>query len=232
MSIGRAYGDPPYYYDNGEAVSVVFRTDTDLVKSVLPPVLELPDGPTRIVLRVVNPLRSSFGPYRGVYLGVPALINGEPVLYGLTGIKTSFPGTIAGREVWGMNLQLGDVSKEWHGDVLNVAAGRNGVDFVRLSVRLDSHTDAPQSFGPTAYASRRQNLEAASTEHVLVDVKRSTQGHAAQVQHWTASAVLQLVGGQPGDDWSIFPVHEILEARYTSAGGSIALDRGRVLAEW
>jgi hypothetical protein len=229
--IGQAVGDPPYYYEGGESIAVVFRTDAELLKSLLPPVLELPDGPARAVVRVVTQLRSSFGPYLGVYLSVPALFDGQPILFGLSGMKDSFAGTVAGREVWGMPLQVGEVTKEWHGDVLNVVAGRNGVDFVRLSIRLESHTDAPQSFGPTAYASRRQTFEKDSTEHVLVDVKRTSTGQDA-VRHWKASATLKLVGGQPGDDWSILPVHEVLEARYASEGGTTLLHRGEVLAEW
>lgn len=229
--IGHAISDPPYYYDSGEAVTIAFTTDEDLLKSVLPPVLELPEGPARIVIRVVSPIRSTFGPYLGVYLGAPALLDGKPVLFGLSGIKTSFPGTIAGREAWGMALQHGDITKTWNDDVMNVVAGRNGVDFVRLSVRLESRGEPPTAYGSLAYASRRPYYDKDSTENVLVDVTR-TAVPAENVQYWKGSSVVKLVGGQPGDDWSIFPVGEVVDTHYSSAGGSTTLGRGRIIAEW
>ena len=52
-----------------------------------------------------------------------------------------------------------------------------------------------------------------------------------EAKHWRASSTLKLVGGDPGDDWSIFPVHEIVETRYVT-GGHDTLNRGVVLAEW
>lgn len=229
--IGYVAGDPPYFYDNGEQIAVVFRTDADVVRSVLPPVLKLPEGPARAIVRVVNPTRSTFGPYLGVYLAVPALLDGEPVLHGLTGMKTSFSGVIGGRDSWGMPLQVGQITKEWDGDAVNVVAGRNGVEFVRLSTRLDTPTEKPEGWGRLTYATRRQLFEKDSTENLLITVKSTHEGHEV-VRHWKATSVLKLVGGQPGDDWSMFPVHEVLETRYASAGGMNTLHRGTILAEW
>ena len=38
--IGHSFGDPPYHYDRGEEITIVFRTDRDVLEAVLPPVLK------------------------------------------------------------------------------------------------------------------------------------------------------------------------------------------------
>lgn len=228
--IGTSFGDPPYYYDKGEELTVVFKTDRDILASVLPPVLELPDGPGLGVLRVVHHVRSSFGPYIGVYLAGRALLNGELVQHCLTGLKTNFVGAVAGREIWGMPLQVGEATMEWDGDLLMVAAGRRGVDFVRLALRLDRRVEAPKPGPMLTYATKRQSFDGSDVGHVLLSARGQVEDPSA-VRHWTAKSVLKLVGGDPGDDWSMIPVHEVVETRM-STGGHSSLDRGAILAEW
>src|SRR5207302_7511447 len=105
--IGHSFGDPPYHYDRAEEITVVFRTDRDVLEAVLPPVLKPLGGRGLAVARVMRHARSTFGPYIGVYLGAPALLDDQPVFHLFSGMKTDFNGTIAGREVWGMPLQHG-----------------------------------------------------------------------------------------------------------------------------
>jgi hypothetical protein len=228
--IGHSFGDPPYNYERGEEITVVFRTDPDVLTAALPPVLKPLGSRGLAVARVMRHARSTFGPYTGVYLGAPALLEDQPVFHLFTGMKTDFAGTVAGREVWGMPLQLGEVKFGWQGDVLNIVAGRRGVDFVRFAVRLEHRIEAPTSRATMGtFATRRQMFEKDSTDNVLVGL----QGEAdlSETKHWKASSTLKLVGGDPGDDWSMFPVHEILETRYNT-GGYDTLNRGVVLAEW
>ena len=112
-------------------------------EAALPPVLKPPGSRSLAVARVMRHARSTFGPYIGVYLGAPALFEDRPVFHLFSGLKTDFSGTVAGREVWGMPLQQGDVEMGWHGDVLTVTAGR-GIDFVRMSVRLEHRVEPPE----------------------------------------------------------------------------------------
>jgi hypothetical protein len=228
--IGHITSEPPFFYDRGEEITVLFRTDREVLESLLPPVLKLPEGPSLAVFRVVRQERSTFGPYIGVYLSAPALLDGQQVNFGLTGMKTSLSGAIAGRDVWGMPLLVGEASMAWQGDVLSVVAGRRGVDFARLTVRLEGRTEPVPGVGLATYASRRQEFEKESTSHVLVSAKGQVED-ASEVRYWKASSILKLLGGDPGDDWSLLPVYEIVETRYNQ-GGRSSLDRGDVLAEW
>ena len=229
--IGHSFGDPPYNYERGEEITIVFRTDRDVLEAALPPVLKPLGSRGLAVARVMRHARSTFGPYIGVYLGAPALFEDRPVFHLFSGLKTDFNGTVAGREVWGMPLQQGDVEMGWHGDVLTVTAGRRGIDFVRLSVRLEHRVEPPDinRLALGTFATRRQEFEKESTDHVLIGLKGDTD--LSETRHWKASSTLKLVGGDPGDDWSIFPVREIVETRYNT-GGFDTLNRGVVLAEW
>src|SRR3954469_23191302 len=229
--IGHTFGDPPYYYDRAEEITVVFRTDLDVINSVLPPVLKPLGSRGLAVARVMRHERSTFGPYIGVYLGVPALLEDQPVFHLLTGMKTDFDGTVAGREAFGMPLVVGEATMGWEAGVLKVSADRGGVDFIRFSVRLEGRTNPPADsrLKMGTFATRRQVFEKDSTDHVLVGLKGEIDW--TEVKHWTATGTLQIVGGEPGDEWSMFPVHEVVETRYNT-GGTDFLPRGSVVAEW
>ncbi|WP_066285479.1 acetoacetate decarboxylase family protein [Arthrobacter sp. B6] len=227
--IGHVIDDPPYHYDKGDEVTVVFRTDRAVVASVLPPVLSLPEGEAYGVLRAVHHRRSTFGPYVGVYLSVRAELEGKPVLYGITGMKTTFTGVIAGREIWGMPLQTGEAQMQWDGDVLILTAGRHGFDYVRMVMRLGVRTDPPASLGMLTYATRLNPFEPEARYGLLSPLGQVFE--PAEVQFWSATAVLKLLGGDPGDDWSLLPVLEVVDARY-NRGGRSSLDRGSLITEW
>ena len=229
--IGRAYFDLPWHYDKGEEVQVVFRTDREALQPLLPPVLGLPDGPGLAVVTAVHHARSTFGPYVGVDLGMLAVFDGQTVLHRLTWIKTSFPGTAAGREQWGMPLQVGEASMAWDGDVLNIAAGRHGQDFARLSVRLEHRSERPVGrFTGSTSVARRPPWENAGKQNVLLG-GRSEPADPNDMVFWTGSAVLRLIGGDPGDDWSILPVREVIETHY-NVGGHSALTEPYILTEY
>jgi len=228
--IGNSIIDPPYHYSVGEVVAIKFRTDREALQRVLPPVLKLPDGPAYAAVRFVRQLRTTFGPYIGVYLGGFAELNGESRLHGLSGMKTNFRGTMAGQSVWGMPLQPGDVRMEWNGgDVLHMTAGRDDVDFVRASLCLERRTEPPLDAWKQSYEIRRRSFEPDKNPNMLCAVEVSRL--AETVEHWTASSTLKLVGGDPRDDWSMFPVHEVVETRY-STGGNSTLNGATLLASW
>ena len=105
------------------------------------------------------------------------------------------------------------------------------IDFVRLAVRLEYRIDPPARMrAPMAtFATRRHVFEKDSTDQVLIGLE--AEADLSDTKHWKASSVLELAGGEPGDDWSILPVHEVVRTRYNT-GGYSALKRGVVLAEW
>lgn len=229
--IGQSYDDPPYHYERAEEMTVAFRTERSVLEQLLPPVLK-PMGSTGMgVLRFIRHAQSTFGPYRAAYLIVPALLGDRPVNHMLSGMKTDFRGVAAGREVWGMPLQVGDVSISHADGIIKASASRNGVEFARMLLRLEHRIDAPEAGSPSlgTFATRRQVFEKDSTQNVLVGLSGETD--LSNTTYWKASASISLSGGEPGDDWSLLPVKEIVNVRYNT-DASDALHRGEVLAEW
>ena len=247
--IGRTYGGTPFNYGGGgEEINVVFRTDPDILRAALPPVLQPLGSQSLAVVRLAQP-SGHFGPYRGAYIGAPALLGDQPVFHMFTGIKTSFSGTVAGRDVWGMPLQTGDITMDWVEDILKIRVGRHGVEFVQLAVRLEKNLGTSPAPSDTpmltlgTFATRRRTFENGPVKNVLVGLDKVKQNEAlhnsddstGETNYWEASSVLKLVNGEPGDDWSIFPVHQVTKTVYTvsyGSGGRHTLDQGDVLAEW
>ena len=231
QQIGRAFHDLPWHYDKGEEVYVVFRSDREVLQRLLPPVLELPDGPALATVTAVHHARSTFGPYVGVYLGMLANYRGDTVLHRLTGMKTTFSGTAAGREMWAHPLQVGDASMEWDGDVLDLVAGRHGRDFLRLSVTLERRCGPPtRRFTGSTSVARRPPWESAEKKNVLLG-GGAVPADPDDMVFWKGSSVLNLVGGDPGDDWSMIPVREVVDTTY-NVGGHSALTGPRILEEF
>ena len=234
--IGSAYDEPPFHYGGGLAMNVIFRTDREIIEAVLPPVLKPLSSRNLAVVRVSSPFRSHMGAYTSSYIFLPALFGDQRVEHMVTGMKTTFSGVVGGREVWGMPLQMGDVTMGWEGDVLSVVAKRFSVEFMRLNVRLEETVEPPEARGPsmTTYEVQRRPWETSPTQNALVAItgkppEAVTEGSS---QRWRGSAVLKFPGGVPGDDWSIFPVHEVLSVDYTVNEGRSSLDSGVVIAEW
>jgi len=231
QQIGKAYYGLPWEYDKGEEVAVMFQTDRRVVEQLLPPVLSPPEGPAMGVVMAAHHRRSTFGPYVGVYLGVVALHAGRTVLHRLTGMKTSFSGAAGGREAWGMPLDVGDAGMEWSGDVLNIIARRHGNDFARLAVRLERRTEQPASwFTDMTSVVERQPWDQGEKRKLLLGTGVRPADPKDMI-FWKGSSVLKLVGGDPGDDWSVLPVQEVIETRF-SFGGQSALTGPHVLEEF
>ena len=234
--IGSAYEEPPFHYGGLQAMNVLFRTDREVLEKVLPPVLTPLSSRNLAVVRVSKPARSHMGSYTSSYIIVPALFGDQPVQHMVTGMKTSFSGVVSGREIWGMPLQQGDVTMDWEGDVLSVVAKRSGVEFMRLAARLEECLEAPQASGQSVstYEVQRRPWEDSPTRNALVAItgEPPEKSSSTNSQYWQGSAVLKFPGGVPGDDWSIFPVHEVVSMNYTIFEGPHTLDSGKIVAEW
>ena len=190
----------------------------------LPPVLEPLGSNSLAVVRLSQP-SGHFGavPWR-VHRRTCAA-GDRPVFHLFTGIKTSFSGTVAGRDVWGMPLQTGDITMDWVEDILKIRVGRHGVEFVQLAVRLEKNLGLSPPESDRAmltlgtFASRRRTTEHGPIRNVLIGLDKVKQNEAlhnsddprGETNYWEASSVLKLVNGEPGDDWSIFPVHQVLK---------------------
>ena len=86
----------------------------------------------------------------------------------------------------------------------------------------------------STFECRRRPWENHPTENALIGIKvEKVPGQGfSMAEYWEGSAVLNFPGGVPGDNWSVFPVHEVLTMNYSVKTGPNTLAPGFVIAEW
>jgi acetoacetate decarboxylase len=227
--IGQCYAPPPYHYSKAEEVIVVFETDPEAIAPMLPQPLKVEDR-TFGSVRVMRHALGVFGPYSGVYLGVTARFRDQQVVHILTGVKTEFAGIAAGRELWGLPLQLGSVEMSWCGELLKVDVGRSSdTPLARILLQLTDRLKPAVSDLLSTTSAAVPTFEDPGREHVLVGLRTEHTYEGAEL--WGAEASLELYRGSQRDDWSSVPIRRVVRATYM-AGGKSVLHAGRVLAKW
>jgi acetoacetate decarboxylase len=105
--LGPSYPKPPNRFINREYLNIVYETDIDLLRRVLPEPLE-PES-NQVVFEVMKmPDSSGFGDYTESGLVIPALYKSEPVNFPLMMFLDDEPPTSSGREIWGFPKKSGN----------------------------------------------------------------------------------------------------------------------------
>ncbi|WP_157187570.1 acetoacetate decarboxylase family protein [Nocardia vinacea] len=218
-----------YQYTREMGLVLSFETDEDALRRVLPECLEI-DGPATGFVKVTQHKSSVFGPYTGVYIGAKTCFEGQPGNHIISGIKTSQPGAIAGRELWGMPYQVGNVAMSWVDEILQIEVSRASIPFLTMQVQLTNRSGPISYYGTLrTHVARKIDFENWNAGYALVavDSTATTEG----VESWDAVASLTLGAGTPIDDWSVLPVRRVVGARYET-GGQITLPMGRIIHSW
>lgn len=220
-----------YQYTRDFGIVVNFETDEDALRAALPQVLEIDgDVPTAFV-KITKHISSAFGPYTGVYLGAKATFEGKPANHIITGVKSSQPGALGGREMWGMPYQVGPVESGWTDEVLSVVASRGAHNpLLELQLQLTGRSEGIKYYGTLrTHVARKIDFTNwnAGYSLIAVDSSATTEG----VETWDALATLKLGAGTPLEDWSCLPVRRVLNAKYET-GGQITLPQGYSIADW
>lgn len=228
MSIGTVYGEPPFHYSRDIEVNVLFESDQEAISRLLPPPLEVEDHCVGY-LRIVRHRMSPFGPYTGAYLGAVARYQDQVVGHMFTGVKNDFAGAVAGREIWGMPIQLGEVSLEWDGELLDIVVGRSAHSpFATVSLQLGERSDKWSKPTLATFAPTFGHYASDGARH-LVGVETHSSIEGAEL--WRADARVAVSGGTPLDDWTEVPVGRVVRAMVTT-GGHITLPAGQLLESW
>jgi len=102
-----SYPHGPYRFVDREYFLVIYETDAEAIRAMLPEPLE-PDGSGTVVYEWINmPDSSGFGAYGESGLVIPALLGGTPVNYTAMMFLDDEPPITAGREIWGFPKRWG-----------------------------------------------------------------------------------------------------------------------------
>ncbi len=127
------YGKPPFHYKGSESIMVVFKTDPDVIRNMVPePMKANPDG---IAITSINRFNcTGFGRSIEMFLIIPVTFQGEAGNYIPYIILNNDKPFAAGREIWGWEKKLGELELEEKDGIVHGSAERGGSVLVKASV--------------------------------------------------------------------------------------------------
>jgi acetoacetate decarboxylase len=211
------------------AVTVVWETDLDVIRAVLPPPLEPSEPFARIRFATVD-MGTGIPVFGAGWFGVRARhgrVNGE---YALFMPMTTEQATVGGRETYGEPKKLGAVSIERDGDTIRARIDRMGFSLARINGTLAAPIDLPARDKVDFYfkCSPSPDGKGFDTEPALVHVRRHEEARDGRVVDGT----LELFDS-PLDPIADIPIGRIVSMEFaqvaTTQEGEVV---ERVPADW
>lgn len=125
------------------SLTAVFRTDPDVVASVLPPPLEPPDDPVvKVGISRVD-LGRGMPPFGAGTFAVAARHGGHEGFYPLLMPMTTEQAVIGGRETFGEPKKLAKIALDRDGDAITGTVTRMGVTIIEITGTVGAELEAP-----------------------------------------------------------------------------------------
>ncbi|WP_167659930.1 acetoacetate decarboxylase family protein [Nocardia mangyaensis] len=197
----------------GERIEVAFRSDPDVIATVLPAPL-MPTGSGRVVVRVTRWVTNYCGAFTMAGLYVDSVHNGIEGEYILAMFIDGYdPALLIGREGFGEPKKMASI------DLFRTQNSFVGtVD--RMGTRLMTlHVDAGEDTGPAAgngvlYSVKATLALGGGLQDDALLLAQEVEVRSPQVRPGTGSVVL---GGTAHDPLDEFPVLEVLSASYATS---------------
>jgi len=211
------------------AVTVVWETDIDVIRAVLPPPLEPSEPRARIRFATVD-MGTGTPVFGAGWFGVRARhgrVEGE---YPLFMPMTTEQATIGGRETYGEPKKIGAVSIACDGDAVHARFERMGFVLAELRGTLGAAIDIAPKDKVDFYfkCSPSPDGKGFDTEPALVHVRRHEEARAGRAIDGTLT-----LGESPLDPVADVPVGDIVSMEYaeiaTNQSGEVV---ERVPADW
>jgi acetoacetate decarboxylase len=211
------------------AVTVIWETDPDVIKAVLPPPLEPSEPLARIRFATVN-MGTGIPVFGAGWFGVRARHGSVEGEYPLFMPMTTEQSTIGGRETYGEPKKIGAVTISVDGDSIISRFERMGFALAELTGTLGEAVDIPVLDKVDFYfkCSPSPDGKGFDTEPALVHVRRHEEARDGRA----INGSLRL-GDSPIDPIADIPVGRIVSMRYaqvtTTQAGEVV---ERVPADW
>jgi acetoacetate decarboxylase len=211
------------------AVTVVWETDADAIRAVLPPPLEPSEPRARIRFATVD-MGTGIPVFGAGWFGVRArhgTVEGE---YALFMPMTTEQATVGGRETYGEPKKIGGVSIERSGDHIRARFERMGFLLAELDGILGTEVDIPARDKVDFYFKISPSPDGTGfdTEPALVHVRRHEEARDGRTVEGTLT-----LHDSPIDPIADIPVGRILSMQFaqvaTTQAGEVV---ERVPADW
>jgi acetoacetate decarboxylase len=212
------------------AVTVVWETDPDVIRAVLPPPLEPSDDATARIRFATVDMGTGIPPFGAGWFGVRARHGSVAGEYPLFMPMTTEQATIGGRETFGEPKKIGGVSIEIDGDRLHAKFERMGFVLAELQGTLGPEIDIAPKDKVDFYfkCSPSPDGKGFDTEPALVHTRRHEEARAGRAIDGTLT-----LAGSPVDPLGDIPLGRIVSMEYaqiaTEQAGEVV---ERVPADW
>jgi acetoacetate decarboxylase len=211
------------------AVTVIWETDLDVIKAVLPPPLEPSDATARIRFATVD-MGTGIPVFGAGWFGVRARHGNVEGEYALFMPMTTEQATVGGRETYGEPKKIGGVSIAVDGDTIDAKFERFGITLARVQGTLGDAIDIPAKDKVDFYfkCSPSPDGKGFDTEPALVHVRRHEEAREGRAIEGTLTLT-----DSPVDPIADIPVGTIVSMQYaqvaTTQEGEVV---ERVPADW
>jgi len=195
---------------SGERIEIGFRSDRDIIASVLPAPLK-PAGNDRVTARVTRWMSNYCGSFTMAGLYVDAVHEGVVGEYVLSMIiDTSDAALLIGREGIGEPKKMGSVELFRTENAFVGTAGRYGTRLMNLRVEAGEDVGASVDTGVIYSVKATLALGGGLQDDPLLLAQELTV-HSSEKRPGTGSVVL---GGSPHDPFDELPVLDVMNASY------------------
>jgi acetoacetate decarboxylase len=211
------------------AVTVVWETDPDVIRAVLPPPLEPSEPTARIRFATVN-MGTGIPVFGAGWFGVRARHGSVEGEYALFMPMTTEQATVGGRETFGEPKKIGGVSIDVSGDTVTARFERLGFTLAEVKGTLGAPVEVQPLDKVDFYykCSPSPDGKGFDTEPALVHCRRHEEARNARAIDGTLT-----LGDSPVDPIADIPVGKILAMHYaeltSSQTGEVV---ERVPADW
>lgn len=211
------------------AVTVVWETDADAIRAVLPPPLEPSEPLARIRFATVN-MGTGIPIFGAGWFGVRARHGSVEGEYALFMPMTTEQATVGGRETYGEPKKIGGVTIDLDGDHVHARFDRMGFPLAVVDGTLGAEIDIPAKDKVDFYfkISPSPDGKGFDTEPALVHVRRHEEAREGRALDATMT-----LHDSPLDPIADIPVNRIISMQYaqvaTTQEGEVV---ERVPADW
>lgn len=137
------YPEPPYKYPGARGILIIYETEPNNIKQVLPDVLEVGDMPLAFLGVMEYPVCEPLGPYNEAYLMVQAKCGDVSAWFNPFMWVTTEEALTAGREIWGFPKKIAEIEVVQEEERVVGTVERKGVRFIEAVVEPSAPLEMP-----------------------------------------------------------------------------------------
>jgi len=137
------YPEPPYKYPGARGVLIIYETEPNNIRKILPDVLEVGDMPLAFLGVMEYPECIPLGPYNEAYLMVQAKCGDVSAWFDPFMWVTTEEALTAGREIWGFPKKMADIKVLQEEERVTGVVERKGVKIIEAVVEPSGPLEMP-----------------------------------------------------------------------------------------